>query len=123
VVWEDQESTQDPPGRPNTARDACLKLMSANGVPTSQPNELNVALSACEQLWFVRAVVSRMTNMVLNADNFIRAANTIGTGFQPLVTYASHISAVQHDGVSAARNEAYYDSCTCYRYTSDEYAV
>jgi len=124
VVWEDQLSTQDvDKNHPNAARDKCLNLMKAHSVPTDGSNQRYVALSACEQVWFLQAVISRMSGTTLNADNFIRAANTIGSSFQSLVTYQIFLGPNQHDGASAVRNEAFYDSCTCYKYTSGIYRV
>lgn len=124
VVWDDQLSSQDVDKQhPNAARDKCLHLMEAHGVPDSQPNERYVALSACEQVWFLQAAISHLGGVPLNADNFIRAANQIGSSFQSLVAYATYIGPNQHDGESAARNEAFFDDCTCYRYTSGIYRV
>ncbi|MGH2784154.1 MAG: hypothetical protein ACRDJ1_02725 [Actinomycetota bacterium] len=123
VVWSDDQAADDVGWRPNAAREACYKLMRDNGVPMENDNQTNVVRAACEQLWFMRAVVAKMGNAVLNNDNFMAAVNTMGTSFQPLSTYLSRLSATQHDGASAVRNQAFFESCACYQYTSNPYLV
>ncbi|MGH2793505.1 MAG: ABC transporter substrate-binding protein, partial [Actinomycetota bacterium] len=123
VVWSDDQASDDVGWRPNPAREACYKLMRDNGVPMENDNQTASVRAACEQLWFLRAVVAKMGNAVLNNDNFMAAVNTMGTSFQPLNTYLSRLSASQHDGASAVRNQAFFESCTCYQYTSNPYLV
>jgi hypothetical protein len=49
--------------------------------------------------------------------------NTMGTSFQSLNTYMSRLTPTQHDGASAVRGQAFFESCTCYKYTSNPYLV
>ena len=123
VVWSDDEEADDVGWRPNPARERCYKLMRDKGVPMENDNQLQSARAACEQLWFMRAVVAKMGNAVLNNDNFMSAVNTMGTSFQPIDTYLSRLTATQHDGASAVRNQAFFESCTCFQYTSNPYLV
>jgi hypothetical protein len=116
VVWSD-DTAETPP------RKACFDLMRRKGVPMENDIQIFVAATACEQLWFMRAVVAKMGNAVLNNDNFMAAVNTMGTSFKPLNTFVSRLSATQHDGATAVRNEAFFEDCTCYRYTSSPYEV
>ena len=123
VVWNDDEPADDVGWRPNPAREKCYALMREKGVPLENDNQTYAARAACEQVWFMRAAVAKMGSAVLNNDNFMAAVNTMGTSFQPLNTYLSRLTNTQHDGASAVRNEAFFDSCTCYRYTSNPYLI
>jgi hypothetical protein len=124
VVWSDAQASNDVGWRPNPAREKCYALMREHGVPMENDNQLQAVRNACEQLWFMRAVISsKLGKAPLNADNFMAGVNQMGTSFQPLDTYLSRLSASQHDGASAVRNEAFFDSCTCYKYTSNPYLV
>jgi hypothetical protein len=125
VVWSDDSKTQDTGWKTNTSREDCYKLMRDHGFdydPTND-NQMYVIRAACEELWFLKATVTRLGSAVLNNDNFMAAVNTIGTSFHSLNTYVATLSTNQHDGVSAVRNQTYFDSCTCYKYTSGPYRV
>jgi hypothetical protein len=123
TVWSDDTAAADVGWRPNPAREKCYDIMRKHSVPMDNDNQTYAARAACEQLWFMRAAIAKLGNATLNNDNFMAAVNTIGTSFQPLNTYLSRLSASQHDGASAVRNEAFFDSCTCYKYTSNPYLV
>lgn len=123
VVWGDATKEDDVGWKPNVPREKCYDLMRKNGVPLENENQLYIARTVCETTWFMRAVVAKMGNATLNNDNFMAAVNTMGTSFQSLSTYVSRLSASQHDGVSAVRNQAFFEDCTCYRYTSNPYLV
>ena len=86
-------------------------------------NQAYIVRAACEQFWFMRAVTQKIGNAVLNNDNFMAGVNQIGSSFPSLNTYVARLGPNKHDGASAVRNEQYFDSCTCYRYTSAPYEV
>jgi hypothetical protein len=123
TVWSDDNATQDAGYKTNTSREDCYSLMRKYGwdFPVDSDNQTYEIRSACELLWFIRAVVAKMGGAALNNDNFIAGVNQIGTSFHSLNTYVSNLTASQHDGVVAVRNERYFDSCTCYKYTSAPY--
>ena len=125
VVWSDDNTAQDVGYKTNTSREDCYSLMRKNGFDfdVTNVNQTYVIRTACEQLWFMRAVVAKIGTAVLNNDNFIAGVNQIGTSFHSLNTYVSRLTAAQHDGASAVRNERYFDSCTCYKFTSAPYEV
>jgi substrate-binding family protein len=125
VVWGDPDDAHDVGYHVNKSREDCYKLMKDNGFDydATDDNQTYVIRTACEQIWFMRAVVGKMGNAVLNNDNFMAGVNQIGSSFQSLSTYVARISATQHDGASAVRNERYFESCTCYKFTSAPYEV
>jgi hypothetical protein len=125
VVWGDPDAAHDVGYHLNKSREDCYKLMRDKGFDfdATNDNQTYVIRTACEQIWFMRAVVAKLGSATLNNDNFMAGVNQIGSSFQSLSTYVSRISATQHDGASAVRNEAYFESCTCYKFTSAPYEV
>jgi len=123
VVWSDNNTAQDAGYKTNRSREDCYALMHKYGwdFDATSDNQTFEIRSACELLWFSRAAIAKMGKAILNNDNFVAGVNLLGTSFHPLSTYVARFSATQHDGVVAVRNERYYDSCTCYRFTSAPY--
>jgi len=123
VIWSDDNASHDVQGHPNKARESCYALMHHYGFDydATNDNQTFAIRNACELFWFLRDVVKKMGNATLNNDNFMTEVGQMGTSFESLDTYVSHLSPSQHDGASAARNEAYFESCTCYKFTSDPY--
>ena len=125
VVWSDSNKSQDVGYKTNATREDCYNLMRKNGwdFDVTNDNQTYVIRDACESFWFTRAVVAKIGGAMLNNDNFMAGVNQIGRSFRSLNTYISDLSSSQHDGASAVRNEQYFDSCTCYKYTSAPYEV
>jgi hypothetical protein len=123
VEWADWDETYDAGWHLNRARETCFDLMRKHGVPLENINQRLLARTACEQLWFMLATVQKMGNATLNAANFTAGVNTIGSSFQDPSAYAITLSAKHHDGVAAARNMKFDDSCGCYKWTTDPYQV
>ena len=125
VIWSDDNATKDQGWHTNKAREDCYALMRSKGFDwkPDNDNQAYAVRAACEMLWFFRDVVAKMRGATLNNDNFMAAVNQVGTSFQSLNTYVSRLSSTQHDGASAARNEAYFTSCNCYKFTSAPYGA
>ena len=125
VIWSDDDASHDVGWHTNKARDSCYALMHKNGFDydATNQNQTFAIRNACELFWFMRDVVAKMGKVTLNNDNFMAAVGQMGTSFQSLNTYVSRLSPSQHDGASAVRNEAYFESCTCYKFTSSPHEV
>ena len=128
VVWSDDNASQDVGWHTNRAREDWYALMKKHGFDlnpddANYDNQAYIVRAACEQFWFMRAVTQKIGNAVLNNDNFMAGVNQIGSSFPSLNTYVARLGPNKHDGASAVRNEQYFDSCTCYRYTSAPYEV
>jgi hypothetical protein len=123
VSWLNDQKSTDAGWHPNAARERCEALMRKNGVDMSNVNAHAFAIEACDELWFFQTVTARMGSAVLSADNFMAAVNALGTRFGSPGTYSTRFAPTRHDGVAAARIMKFVDSCTCYRYVSDPYAV
>jgi hypothetical protein len=123
VEWGDWDETYDTGWRVNRARETCFDLMRKHSVPLENINQRLVARTACEQLWFMIAVVDKMQGATLNASNFTAGVEAIGSSFQSPQTYFVHLSASQHDGVAAVRNMEFAQSCDCFRWVSDPHRI
>ena len=124
VIWSDDDSSHDVGWHTNKARESCYDLMHKHGFDydATNQNQTYAVRAACEMFWFFRDVIARLPRgATLNNDNFMTSVNQMGTSFQSLNTYVSRLSASQHDGASAVRNEAYFESCKCYKFTSAPY--
>ncbi len=123
VEWADWDRTYDAGWKLNRAREACYEIMRKHGVPLTNVNEELVARAACEQLWFMIAAINEIGGATLNWRTFISGVNRIGGSFQSPSAYAVNLSSSQHDGVSAARNQKFVSSCTCYKWIDDPYRI
>lgn len=123
VEWADADASYDEGTRLNTARERCYTLMREAGVPLDNANRQGYARFACEQFWFFQLIESILGQAPLTSDNFMVGVNKVGWGFQSPNAYGVHYSSTQHDGLAAARNMKFVDSCTCYQWTSDPYRV
>lgn len=123
VEWNDADESYDEGYKLNEARERCYKLMRDAGVPLDNANRQAYARFACEQFWFFQLIESILGKASLTSDNFMVAVNEVGWGFSSPNAYGVHFSSTQHDGLAAARNMKFVESCTCYKWTSDPYKV
>ena len=123
VVWGDDVKSKDAGWRENSTRARCETLMRQHGVDMSNINARAAAIEACDEMWFLQAVVAKLGPTPLTADAFIAGVNALGDSFASPSSYGIHLSSQQHDGIGAVRTIEFVDSCTCYRYTSDPYRV
>lgn len=121
VVWGNDEDAGQPYSNKQQVR--CADTMDRHGIQLNGNIAEGTAYIICEQVWFFQFVVNRMKGMVLNADNFIRTVNGVGSDYAPTTTYLSFLSATQHDGAAAVRNQRYDAGDGVYVYTSAPYRV
>lgn len=123
VEWSDANKFYDEGYKVNQTRERCYELMRDAGVPLDNAQREADARLACEQFWFFQLLESILGEAPLSPDNIMVAVNKVGWGFSSPNAYAVHFSATQHDGIAAARNMKFDDSCTCYQWASDPYRV
>src|SRR3954452_22480392 len=115
-------STNPDPGTPYaTARARCMKIMSDGGIDASNPNADANLVGVCDELFFMQQVGSHISGAISTAS-FINGVARLGTSYQPAGTYATSFVG-RRDGASQARNVAFDDGCTCYRYVSGRYGI
>jgi hypothetical protein len=123
VEWSDADKSYDEGYKLNQTRERCYKLMRNAGVPMDNAEREFDARLACEQLWFFQLLESILGKVPLTPDNVLAAVNRVGSSFQSPNAYAVRLTATQHDGIAAARNMKFSDSCDCYQWVSDPYKV
>ena len=123
VEWSDADEFYDQGYKVNKARERCYEIMRKAGVPLDNAQRQSDARMACEQFWILQLIESILGRAPLSPDNVIAAVNRVGWSFDSPNAYAVHLSERQHDGIAAARNMKFVDSCTCYRWASDPYRV
>ena len=123
VDWGDFDKSYDEGWKVNQARERCYELMREAGVPMDNANRMHWARAACEQMWLFQHVQQILGKAPLSINNFMVGINKVGSSFASTSAFAVHLSESQHDGVAAARNMKFVDSCTCYKWTSDPYRV
>jgi hypothetical protein len=123
VEWSDENDYFDQGWKVNQAREDCYALMRREGVEMDNINKQGYARFACEQLWFFRDAVAKMPGNVLNADNLIAGADSLGGNVRTTNAYQVNIAPTQHDGVAAARNMKFSEGCSCYQWTGPPYKV
>jgi hypothetical protein len=107
---------------PNHKRIECLALMKRHGlVAGSNITKQATMQHACDNIWFLRAVLGT-AKIPVNRDVFVARAEALGTTYRSPMTYRTELSPTQHDGLAGFRRQALEDGCGCYRYVSGVYA-
>lgn len=117
AVDSSDAKTEDDQGIPlNPVRERCFALMRKRGLPVGDDATRNVALNACEPLFFAEAVLKRTQGTTL--PYMIAAAEGLGTSFRSPGSYGDRLSHTQHDSAALFRNSAFDDACACMKYSS-----
>ena len=106
---------------PATAQ-RCLRIMAAGGERPSTVNQTGVELGICDWFFFLRQTLDPIADSLTTSDA-LAAINGAGHSFASGAVFGVDVTAGRHDGVSVARNAAFVQSCTCYRYTSGPYKI
>ena len=98
-------------------------MMRKHGLDLSTVNARGSATLACDELWFMQAVATKIGGAPLTVGNFMAGANALGFGYTSPTAYGVHLSASQHDGITDVRNMRFVGSCNCFRYSSSPYRI
>ena len=98
------------------------RIMRAHGIDMSNLNAEAVAMAACDELWFLQDVFSRIHGLI-SASSFVGAVNGLGSNFNSDFSYSNFFSSSRHDGDGAARIAVFNDGCKCYKYSAPPYRV
>jgi hypothetical protein len=104
----------------NERRVACRALMKQHGIVPDNITGKATMQHACDNIWFLRAVLGA-ARIPVNRDVFVARAEALGTTYRSPMTYRTELSPTQHDGLAGFRRQALDDGCGCYRYTSGIY--
>jgi hypothetical protein len=120
VDYTDYMPEQDAGIAPSAGRQHCFDIMKKHGVTPSDQNTYGTAASACDQIWFLEALLDRATAPTLQA--VLAVVDGLGTAYRSPLVYGSRLGPGQHDGGYLARSSMYDDTCKCMKYTSKPYA-
>jgi hypothetical protein len=99
----------------NAARRHCIQLMHAHGQSFSDPNAELVALTTCDQLYFIQDTLNAAP--VPTRAGYLDAVNALGSRFVSGETFRTLFGADHHAGVASYRDWMYVAGCSCMHYT------
>jgi ABC-type branched-subunit amino acid transport system substrate-binding protein len=111
----DQPQVPDSEGSEPTRR--CADLMRDNGITFADRNAEAIALEQCDSVWFLEAALE--LGGPITAETFQANVARLGGGYLSTMNFANHFGPSQRDGTAAVRRFAFFDDCSCVRYTSD----
>lgn len=109
-------AAQDPDAAGNSPRKRCLALLARNGMSFDDRNAQAIALLQCDMVWFLEAAIE--VDGPVSAEQFVANVHRLGSSYLSPVSFANRFGPDRHDGSSALRRLAYFESCTCVKYTS-----
>jgi hypothetical protein len=105
---------------PATAQ--CLRVMKEGGFSFPDVNSQGIALSICDQLFFLADVLNRAApNFTLNGE--LNAVAGIGSTFHAAADPLSFVSASRHDALQEGWDMEWNTSCKCARYIGNGYQI
>jgi hypothetical protein len=95
----------------------CLDVLRKAGIVPGDNNATILALPSCDGPLFAAKALTQLVNA--SADTrLLDVVARLGSSYRASGTYATSFTATKHDGASAYRDFAYFDACSCFRYTS-----
>lgn len=107
---------QDPASAATAPRRRCLDLMKRNGMSYDDRNAEAIALLQCDMVWFVEETI-KLGGPITTA-NFVANVHKLGAEYLSTVNFANRFGPDRHDGAAALRRQAFFEDCTCFKYTS-----
>jgi hypothetical protein len=99
----------------------CDRIMELGRVNRAGPIYTFFTDAFCDSVFFLQAAVPKMTAGTPEA--LARATEQLGTSYASPVTFTTRFGPGRYDGAGAVRMGAFVESCTCFRYTSEETPV
>ena len=107
---------QDPVSAATAPRRRCLDLMKRGGLVYEDRNAEAIALLQCDMVWFVEETIK--LGEPITMANFVANAHKLGSRYLSTVNFANRFESGRHDGAAALRRQAFFEDCTCFKYTS-----
>jgi hypothetical protein len=95
----------------------CLAIMRTGGENDTDRRSNLTAEPYCEAVWDFEAVAKRVTG-TLTADAFRRAFASVGTSYDPVMTFSTNFANGRHTNAAQYKDFAWKSSCGCVAYTS-----
>ncbi len=101
------------PGEPR-----CRKIMEEGGAEFgTNDNARGIGMLTCDSFFFIRAATEAGLPSI-TGETFVAGAESLADSFPTATTPAVRFGPGRHDGLAAVRNLAFFESCTCFKYTS-----
>ena len=105
----------------NPSRVACLALMKRHGMVPGNSNASASMLHACDNIWFLRAVLGT-ARAAVNRDRFVALTEALGSSYRSPTVYRNKLSPTRHGGLNGYRRMTFDDASGRYRYISGIYS-
>jgi hypothetical protein len=115
----DVDFAQDPPANASTRR--CRAIMRSIGVSLKDRASEGLAMNTCDTFWFLKAAIESSTEF--SPAGLATAVAGLGTSYVPAGGFAAKFGPGRPDGAAAARDFEFVASCSCFKYTSQPYAI
>jgi hypothetical protein len=111
----------DNSGYSSPGRRHCAAVLRANGITFSSTNAEAVALTYCDDLYFLQRVID--ASSVITRDSFVAAAERLGTSFPAAAVPSMRFATGRKYGVAEGWDMRYVSSCQCVKYFGAPFAL
>jgi hypothetical protein len=100
------------------SRRACEQIFSDAGITFDDVNAWAIAMSQCDTLSLFIAAVEASPGPISPATA-VQGARSLGTSWESAAVGATQLGPERQPGLDRYRLGAFFEECTCFRYTSD----
>ncbi len=101
----------------------CIALMKKAGVEMSSSNAQGIAITMCDQMWFLQAALEAGGRSI-SLDSLLVGVDRLGRSYASAVLpFGVAVSGSRHDGLGAVANISFFGECRCFRYTTKPYSI
>lgn len=121
IDQSDYDKKFDAGWKVNKFREDCYKIQRDAGYPVSSSNANDevIAGASCDIVFFLQRVINGLG--FITSDNFIQAAQKLGTSMPSALVYGTKLFPGRRDGGNMVRTEEYFESCRCLKYKGPPY--
>lgn len=106
---------EDAPADPGLRR--CINLMRREGLELPSQFARYLAAEMCDTFFSLQAA-GRGAGEPLSAEGLIAGLHALGSSYASAVSPRTSFANQRRDGAAAYRRVAFFDNCTCFKYTS-----
>lgn len=92
--------------------------MRKGGIPPKDANFNGILTFICDGFWFADKAFETGGASRLTQSSYIAGQNSLGGNYLPATITSTRVGPDRRDGVGSVRHFAFFDGCSCFRYTS-----
>jgi hypothetical protein len=92
-------------------------------MPPKDANYNGLLTFTCDGFWFLDAAFEAGGAARLSPSSFVNGENRLGATYRPATITGTRVGPDRHDGVGFVRRFAFFDNCSCFRYTTGKLNV